>query len=112
MMVATAIDLAGSWTTFWNSVSGSLGSFSSFMAIIGMLIVIGAIFMHLWERKRSGQSPGYHKMIIALVIGGILAGPNIFIPVILTLADFIISAIAAALHSGAGSGGGAPTTGG
>jgi hypothetical protein len=99
MMVAAAIDLAGSWTTFWNSVSGSLGRFSSFMAIAGMLIVVGGIFMHLWERKRGG-SPGYHKLIISLVIGGILSGPTIFIPVLLTLADFIVNAMASAFGSG------------
>lgn len=92
----SSVDLAGAWTTFWSSVSGSLKGFMSTLAIVGMLLVVGSIVMYVWERRRGGQA-NHSKVLWTMLIGGILAGPNIFIPGILTLADYVVNAIHSAI---------------
>lgn len=92
----TSINLAGSWTTFWTKISGSLGTFTNTLALVGMLLVVGAIVAYVWERRRGGQA-NHSKVLWTMLVGGILAGPNIFIPGILTLADFVINAFHSAI---------------
>jgi len=96
-IIATAanVNFAGSWSTFWSSISGSLGKLPTILGIIGMLLVVFAILTYLWERRR-GQ--GDHKKILwAIVVGCCLAAPDVVIPAILTIVDFIANAIASGL---------------
>jgi hypothetical protein len=98
---ATSINLAGSWSTAWSSLSGPLGSFVTFLGVIGTMLVIGALVVYFWERRRGGGS--HTKLIWTALVGCILAGPDIVLPSILTLFDFAANAFWSLLHNTSGS---------
>jgi len=98
-IIATAsINFASSWTTFWSSISGSLGKLPTILGIIGMLLVVSAILTYLWERRRGGGEKGHSKILWTILIGAILAAPSVVIPAILTIVDFIANVIASGLN--------------
>jgi len=101
-IIATAsINFASSWTTFWSSISGSLGKLPTLLGIIGMLLVVSAILTYLWERRRNGgggQTKDHSKILWAIIIGAILAAPSVVIPAILTIVDFVANVIASGLN--------------
>ena len=98
-----SIDLAGSWTTAWTAISGPLGSFSSLMAVVGTLLVVGGLVGYIWERRRGGGG-SHSKLIYTIVIGAILSAPGIVVPVLLTVVDFVVNALISLLSSTSGSG--------
>jgi hypothetical protein len=93
---AASINLAGSWSTFWASTSKSIGTLTTLLTTVGMLLVIGAILKYVWERRRGGGSSPT-TLLWTLLVGGVLAGPDVFIPTILTLADDVINAISSVI---------------
>jgi len=101
LIIATAsINFASSWTTFWSSISGSLGKLPTLLGIIGMLLVVAAILTYLWERRRGGDGGkgGHSKILWAIIVGAILAAPSVVIPAILTIVDFVANVIASGLN--------------
>jgi RsiW-degrading membrane proteinase PrsW (M82 family) len=96
-----AIDLAGSWNTAWTAISGSLGAFSSLLAVIGTLLVVFAIVGYIWERRRGGGG-NHSKLIYTLVIGAVLSAPGVVIPALLTAIDFIVNALLSLLNGTTG----------
>jgi len=64
-----------------------------------MLLVVAAILTYLWERRRGngGQGGGHQKILWAIAIGMVLAAPDVVIPAILTIVDFIANALASGL---------------
>jgi len=101
-IIATAanINFAGSWSTFYHAISGSLGKLTTILGIIGMLLVVAAILTYLWERRRGGgDGKGDHtKILWAIIVGAILAAPSVVIPAILTIVDFVANVIASGLN--------------
>ena len=90
------VDFASSWQTFWGSLSGSLGSFTKILGIIGLLLVVGSVLKWLWERRRGGQQgfKSHEGLLYTLVLGAVLAAPSFMIFWMLTILDTIVNAIA------------------
>lgn len=86
------INLVTSWNTAWNDVSGPLSSFTNLMAVIGSVMVVFGVVGYLWKRKRGGGG-NHQKLIWTIVIGAILSGPSVMIPLLLTLIDYIVNAV-------------------
>jgi len=95
ILAATNVNFAGSWTSLWAKISGTLGTLTTLIATIGMLLVVGSIIGYIWERRRGGSN--HSKLIYTLLIGGILAAPTFLIPAILHLVDFLVNTIGTAL---------------
>lgn len=87
-----SINLVTSWNTAWSDVSGPLSSFTNLMAVVGSVMVVFGIVGYLWERKRGGGG-NHQKLIWTIVIGAILSGPSIMIPLLLTLIDYVVNAV-------------------
>lgn len=98
IIATSSINFASSWTTFWSSISGSLGKLPTLLGIIGMLLVVAAILTYLWERRRGGGGGGHQKILWTILVGAILAAPSVVIPAILTIVDFIANVIASGLN--------------
>ena len=91
------VDFAGSWSTLWGSVSGSISGFTKILGIIGLLLVVGSVLKWLWDRRRGGMGGGlqaHSHVLFTLVLGAVLAAPNFMIGWILTILDTIVNAIA------------------
>ncbi len=104
-IIATSnINLAGSWSSAWSSLSGPLGGFTNFLGIIGMFLVVMSIVVYIWERRKGNGN--HTKLIWTLAVGAVLASPNFVLPAILGILDFIVNAAASLLHHQANVGGG------
>lgn len=93
-------NLAGAWSSFWGAISGSAGinNLTTILAIVGMLLIVGALVKFVWDKRRGGGGNS-QAVIWTMIVGGILAGPNVFIPLLLTLADFIVNLFETILRS-------------
>lgn len=89
-----SIALADSWGKIWGAISGSFGGLATMLAIIGLFIILGSVGKWLWD-KRKGGGGGMGKMAIPLLIGVILAGPGVIIPIFLRLLDFVVNGLIA-----------------
>jgi len=104
MIIAT---LASDWSSFWSTVSSAsgMGGVIQLLAIVGVLLAVGSLLGWLWEVRKSGGFRGatakrsHHKLVFGFILGMILAGPNIIIPVFLTFFGQIISGVIAIIHS-------------
>ncbi len=95
-MNGTSTDFAGSWAVFWGAVSGSMGNLPVLLGVIGMLMVVGAIFGWIFQRRKGGGGTG--KFILTLVIGAIIAGPQVIIPAILKVIDLASAALVSLIN--------------
>lgn len=64
--------------------------------MIGVAIIVIAVGKFIWDKKRGGGG-GFGSLIWPLVIGGLLAGPDIIIPNLLWIAELVINAFSALL---------------
>ena len=95
---AANVNFAGSWTTFWSSISGSLGGLTTLLAVVGMLLVVVAIITYIWERRRGATGGRGHSGVLWTIVAGmVLAAPNVVLPGVLTLVDFLANTISSAI---------------
>lgn len=93
---ADQINLAGAWGEFWGAISGAAGGILTLLAWAGVVIVIGAIVAWLFERKRGGGMMSGQKsqgLIWAIVLGALMAGPEVIIPALLKITDWVANTI-------------------
>ncbi|MHB8318078.1 MAG: hypothetical protein ACYDEP_02430 [Acidimicrobiales bacterium] len=94
-------NLAGGWQTINNAIQSALGSgTTNLITLAGTLLVIVGVLGWLWERRKGGGSQGHQKLFWTIILGAVLAGPGLLIPIFLTLADFIVNAVANLLQGG------------
>lgn len=95
--IIASVDFASSWTSLWNSVSGSISGLTKILGIIGLLLVVGSVLKWLWDRRRGGVGGGFQAhshILFTLVLGAVLAAPNFMINWMLVILDTIVNAIA------------------
>jgi len=102
LLATSNINLVNGWSTLWNAINSALGNLAPLLTAVGAAMVVIAILGWIWERRRGGGGQGHQKLLWTLLLGAVLASPDLLIPFFLTIADFIINAIAnlAASHSG------------
>jgi hypothetical protein len=99
-----ATTLAGDWSSFWGLISAASGMAGviKLLAIVGVILAVFSLIMWLWEIRKAGgfgnANRSHHKLIFGFILGMVLAGPNIIIPVLLTLIGQIISGVIAIIH--------------
>lgn len=85
------MNLRGGWTRFWNAISASVGTgFVGAIAVLGVIIIVGGLIKWLWDRHKSGKSASFPTVLV--VVGAILAGPNLLLPVFLGILDTVVDA--------------------
>jgi len=94
----TTINLVNGWNTVWTAVSSALGPLSTLLTAIGAILMVGSILGYLWERRKGGKD--HSKLMWTLLIGAVLAGPTLLIPMFLHIADFVANSIAHLLTKG------------
>lgn len=92
MAILGALNLVRSWNTAWTAISGPLGRVSTWLAVVGALLVVVAIVEY--ARGRHSTSGGKHaKLLYTIVVGAVLAAPGFVVPALLTSVDFVVNTL-------------------
>lgn len=94
IFAANSVNLVTGWQTLWTAINNALGPLAALLTAVGAALIVVAILGWIWERRRGGGGAGHQKLFWTLIIGAVLASPDLLIPFFLTIADFIINAIA------------------
>lgn len=81
------MDLAGKWSNFWSAVGGGSGIWTAVAAIGVGCILVGIVMWAYQRRKGQGDSKTLWGWVL---LGCVLAAPEVLFPVILTVLDVII----------------------
>lgn len=96
-VLAEKIDLQSGWTSVYSSVQQAIGTnLSRLLTAIGVIIVVGAFFKWLIDRRRSGSfggAQGSSGLLWALALGATLSAPGLIIPIALSILDGIANAV-------------------
>lgn len=84
------VDLAEGFNRLWDAIPNS-GQVSVVMSIIAVIIVIITVVPWLWQRRKGGMNGFSGFPWIAVVIAGILAGPQLVFPLILNILSVILN---------------------
>lgn len=89
------IDLSGAWHNLSGPALGPLGHLVPLMNLLGMLIIaFGLVAGFRWRLRGLGSPPGNLGIIS---VGLFLAGPGLFIPLLLSLTDIVINGLYSAV---------------
>lgn len=92
-MIPLDVDFAGGWNKVWSAVSGVMGQgLANLLTAIGVILIVAAIFKWFWDRRRGGGGGGGTPLVMAIVIGTILAAPQVVIPIFLKIVDWVANA--------------------
>ncbi|WP_156250808.1 hypothetical protein [Pseudactinotalea terrae] len=88
-------NLLGAWERFWGVLSGAngVGTLFTILAVVGVLLIVGSGIKFLWDKRRGGGANS-KALIWTIIAGAVLAGPNLFIPLILRLVDIVVNVLA------------------
>lgn len=92
--------LADKWKQFWGTIKAPLGGIVDLLGIVGIVLIIMSGIGLLWQRRRGGGgSNGVSGFLITLIIGAVLALPDL-IGVVVPIFDLIVDAIFAVVGIG------------
>lgn len=94
----TDVDLSGSWSAFWRALPGGVSNLLNLLAIVGVALVAIAFIKWAWDRRRGmgggfGGGGGSQGIVGAVIVGIVLAAPNLVIPAVLSVLDLLIDAV-------------------
>jgi len=91
-MFLASVNLSTNWSSINSSLTSALGGsqLSSMLAIVGTVLVVFAVAKWLWDRRRN-QGGNHQALLYTLVFGGVLAAPDVIIPMLLSILDVVIN---------------------
>lgn len=95
-MKGDVIDLNGSWSRFWNSITSAanIDRLMTLLSIVGVIIVAAAIVKWSWDRRRGVHAGNSGAVWGSLLVGAVLSAPNLLIPIVLQIFDILVNSIA------------------
>ncbi len=98
ILAAGTINLSGSWGQVWGAVQAAIGTkLTTLLSAVGVILVVGAVFKWLFERRRGGggafSGQASSGLLWTLAAGATLAAPGVLIPIFLTILDAIANAV-------------------
>lgn len=77
----------------WNDLMDLLGNggqaIFTIAAVIGVVVLLASVLGWLWQRRKGSVSVGGFPWM-AVIVGAVLAGPKVVIPVLLGIGDALI----------------------
>lgn len=90
------IDFSGDWTDFWSRVHLGISSDAQkLISWIALAIVVYALWRWVWAKHKGTQSG---NVMWALLLGAVIAAPNLIVPAVLEVIDQAWSVVLAAIH--------------
>lgn len=92
--MAGEIDLEGAFSTAWNGLKSGFGAgtLSTMLTTVGVILVLFAVGKFLWDRRR-GSGGNTQAVWGALIVGSVLAAPEVLLPLLLKILDFIANSV-------------------
>lgn len=88
------------WVDGWNRLISVVPSnVLTFMTVLGVLILVLAVVIWLWQRRKGGGGGMQGFPWIAVVLAGALAGPQLVIPAIIGVLQFIVGFVITVVNS-------------
>lgn len=85
-------DFSGGWDTFWSTLTGAVPGLETLMNILGVILVVLSLFGYFWQHRKGTNWPGGTQSIVgSLILGSLLLAPAVVFPILLGLADWLIS---------------------
>lgn len=92
-------DFETGWNTLWSTITAGVPNLATILAAVGALLIVIGLFGYLWKRRKGGQATqGVDALIWVAILGAVLCGPAIFIPLLLKLLELIIGLVMAFLN--------------
>ncbi|MGP5262759.1 hypothetical protein [Glutamicibacter arilaitensis] len=91
---ANATNLKGGWDKVWGAFTSGWGGFSLFLTMVGVLLaVIGIVTAIIKARRNDGHGAGkaFKGQWIIFLLAGVMAGPQLILPVLLGTIDILIN---------------------
>ena len=86
-----SVNLVGAWNTFWATVGGVIsGPVQTTVTVIGVGLILFTIVKYLWD-KRRGNGGKTAPIWWTLVFGGVLIAPQVLIPLLLGILQWVIN---------------------
>lgn len=84
------LNLVTSWNTLWAQLTQWAPGLGTFLSVVGLAIVLISIGKWLWDKRRGG---GGTFPTMAVVLGLVLAGPTVVIPVLLSIVQVLFGVV-------------------
>lgn len=92
-------NFSSSWNTFWSAISGQLGGVLTIMTWVGVVLVVFSVVGWIYKKRQGGSlSQGLSGVFITMVVGMVLCSPQLLIPLILRIVDFVANTAASLLQ--------------
>ena len=85
------MNLLSGWATLWGQVPAG---WRILLAAGGVLIIIVSIAIWLYKKRKGNGAPGGFPTFV-VVLGGLMAGPELLVPVLLLVATAVLTVGAA-----------------
>lgn len=88
------------WVDGWNRLIAVVPSnVLTFMTVLGVVILVIAIIGFFWQRRKGGGAGLQGFPWIAVILAGALAGPQLVIPAIIGVLQFIVGFVITIVNS-------------
>jgi hypothetical protein len=86
-----SVDLVGSWTTFWGTISSAItGPVKTTIIVIGIGLILYTVVKYVWDKRRGGGGKT-GPVWWTLIFGGILIAPDALLPLFLSILQWAIN---------------------
>lgn len=85
----TNLNLVTAWNTLWKQLTSWAPGLGTVLAVLGLGIIAWFVVKWLWDKRRGGQGGGGGFPTMALILGLVLAGPTVTLPIVLSIAQVI-----------------------
>jgi len=92
------MNLLSGWATLWGQVPAG---WRILLAAGGVLIIIVSIAIWLYKKRKGNGAPGGFPTVL-VILGGLMAGPELIVPVILLVATALLTVLSAIVTWAAG----------
>lgn len=90
----TNLNLVKAWNTLWSQLTSWAPGLGVILAVIGIAVVAVALSVWLYQKRKGGGKP---FPIAAIVVGLVLAGPSVVIPIFLSIIQVLFVVLANAI---------------
>lgn len=88
------VDFVSAWSNLWAPIrSAAGGQFITILAMVGVALIVFSILGYFWQRRRGGGMSGMGNLLMPLILGAILAGPDVVIPILLWCAQTVVNVL-------------------
>ena len=87
----STLNLVTAWNTLWAQLTSWAPGLGTILAVVGMIIIAVSVGKWFWDKRRGSGGGGFPTM--AVILGLLLAGPTVVIPVVLAIVQVLFSVV-------------------